>query len=91
MYTTCIEGGVAFGWEGVGIESHEWVGGVLALQGVGEGEEPGQVVGVGDEGGPHWALSARRQSWECRCPKKGSVPLFGSFVEFPFDAGIMSS
>lgn len=43
---------MAFGWEGVGVEGNEGVGAAVLFEGVVEGEEAGEIVRVGDEGGP---------------------------------------
>jgi hypothetical protein len=46
------EGGEAFGREGFGVEGDEGVFRPHGFEGVVEGEEAGEVVGVGDEGCP---------------------------------------
>jgi hypothetical protein len=43
-----VEGGVAFGGKGVGVEGDEGVFGVVLFEGVVEGEEAGEVGGVCD-------------------------------------------
>jgi hypothetical protein len=43
---------VAFGREAVGVEDHERVLGADTAEGIGQGEQAGEVGGVGDEGGP---------------------------------------
>lgn len=47
-----MQGGEAFGREGVCVEGDEGVFGVCGAEGVVEGEEAGEVVEVGDEGCP---------------------------------------
>lgn len=47
-----FEGVDAFLGEGVGVEGHQGVGGVVFLEGVVEGDEAGEVGGVGDESCP---------------------------------------
>lgn len=46
--TAGVEGGVAFGWEGVGVECDEGVFRAVFFERVVEGEEAGEVGGVGN-------------------------------------------
>jgi hypothetical protein len=43
---------MSFRWEGIGVESDEGIFGVVFFQGVVEGEEAGEVGGIGYEGRP---------------------------------------
>lgn len=47
-----VEGGEALGREGVGVEGHQRVCRLVLLERVVQGEEPREIVCVGDEGGP---------------------------------------
>jgi hypothetical protein len=51
-----VEGGVAGGREGVGVQGNEGVFAAVFLEGVVECEEAGEVGCVGDEGCPYWSL-----------------------------------
>jgi hypothetical protein len=51
-----VECGVAGGREGVCVQGDEGVGGFGGVEGVGEGEEAGEVGGVCDEGCPDWGF-----------------------------------
>jgi hypothetical protein len=53
-----IQGSVAFGGEGVGVERDEGVFAAVLFQAVVEGEEACQVGCVGDQRGPHFSMSA---------------------------------
>jgi hypothetical protein len=47
-----FQSGVPLWWEGIGVESNEGIFGVLFFEGVVEGEEAGEVGGIGYEGRP---------------------------------------
>jgi hypothetical protein len=55
-YRARVEGSVAFGGEGVGVERDEGVFAAVLLERVVEREEAGEVGRVGDEGGPYCEL-----------------------------------
>jgi hypothetical protein len=55
-YAALVEGFVAFGREGVGVEGYERILGAVLFERIVEGEEAGEVGGVCYEGCPYCVL-----------------------------------
>lgn len=53
-----VEGLVAFGWEGVSVERDEGVFCAVLLEGVVEGEQAGEIGGIGYQRCPDCEVSA---------------------------------
>lgn len=50
--TASFESGVALRWEGIGVERDKRIGGFVFLERVVQGDEAGEVIGVGDKSCP---------------------------------------
>jgi ABC-type sugar transport system substrate-binding protein len=70
---------VGLGGDGVGVEGDEGVFGADGAEGVVEGEEAGEVIGVCDEDSVDWGELAE-EAWELCLRKLTSVRVYGALA-----------